>query len=739
MNLIRKCFLIPFLVGALLIPQTGFAAIPSTAIWRVSTLGANTNGGAFDTTGWNLVSGTYTSGITAVGSNTQTCVLSAFNGGGYIGTVTVALTGTNTIAGGTSLVIAGTSGGFATAPTSATATTGTATSCLGTAVISTVIGVASKDMSPFPSNNTGGCSAGTTCYSSTANLSSTGATTAGTTTLTCSGCSFTTAIGKNMVYVAGATNTGLASGTYTSGITTTGTTGQTCVLLGFNDSGVQIIATVALTSTNTIAATTALVVVLAGSGLTTGPTTATAYPGTAAACSGTATIVGVTGNSAAWYEATYASATTITLDRSVPTASGVTINIGGALADINTPSEGPALASNIIAVKADGTQATTTGTASSGATSIAVASGTGIAVNQLITGTGIMPGTYVSNVSGTTVTLPSTFPTIAALSSTALTFTTPYTVASNIIMNQNTSGGTGYTTIEGYSSTLGDFGLVPLVITAPLSGIFTGIANDQARGIFNFQINCNSQAGTVRGINTPAYVQMDNSVIVNCATVGIAGPTLAISRSRVSGGLSGCTAGVSGTTGNTKLSTSLIDSNLCPGVSPGASFICDSSVSALNTGSSSDGYTIGVVFSGQVASMENCGAYGNGRYGVNISGTTGSQVMSFHNNWSWGNTLRDWVDSSTQNGFGQLQASGYNAYGTWVGFAYPSPNDIILTADPTVAGTSFNFALNSAAGGGALLKGAGSPGALFGSLGYLDIGPLQHQATSGGQVAYPIQ
>jgi len=62
----------------------------------------------------------------------------------------------------------------------------------------------------------------------------------------------------------------------------------------------------------------------------------------------------------------------------------------------------------------------TTGTASSGSTALTVASGTGIAVGQLVTGAGIAAGTYVAAVSGTSVTLSAN--TTAALSSTAVTF-----------------------------------------------------------------------------------------------------------------------------------------------------------------------------------------------------------------------------------------------------------------------------------------------------------------------------
>ena len=82
---------------------------------------------------------------------------------------------------------------------------------------------------------------------------------------------------------------GLASGTYTSGITATGSAGQTCTLTAFNNGNSGGTATVALTGTNAIAASTPLVITAAGTGNTAASTSATAGSGTAT-CSGTAVV-----------------------------------------------------------------------------------------------------------------------------------------------------------------------------------------------------------------------------------------------------------------------------------------------------------------------------------------------------------------------------------------------------------------------------------------------------------------
>ncbi len=84
---------------------------------------------------------TYTSGGLITGSTGQTCTLSNFNNGITGATATVLLTGTNTIASGTQLIITAEGSGATAAPTTATLGNGTAT-CSGTAnVITALIGI----------------------------------------------------------------------------------------------------------------------------------------------------------------------------------------------------------------------------------------------------------------------------------------------------------------------------------------------------------------------------------------------------------------------------------------------------------------------------------------------------------------------------------------------------------------------------------------------------------------------
>ena len=95
-----------------------------------------------------LSSGTYTSGGSITGTVGQTCTLTAFNGGGSGATATVALTGSNVIAGGTAITVTAAGTQYTSAPTSATLGNGTAT-CSGTATIATVLNVPASNKSGY--------------------------------------------------------------------------------------------------------------------------------------------------------------------------------------------------------------------------------------------------------------------------------------------------------------------------------------------------------------------------------------------------------------------------------------------------------------------------------------------------------------------------------------------------------------------------------------------------------------
>lgn len=85
---------------------------------------------------YQVITAAYTSGGSISGSATQTCIVTFDGTNTTPAKATVALTGTNTIAGGTSMGMTDFGTGIPTAPTTATLTNGTAT-CSGTATVST--------------------------------------------------------------------------------------------------------------------------------------------------------------------------------------------------------------------------------------------------------------------------------------------------------------------------------------------------------------------------------------------------------------------------------------------------------------------------------------------------------------------------------------------------------------------------------------------------------------------------
>lgn len=322
-----------------------------------------------------------------------------------------------------------------------------------------------------------------------------------------------------------------------------------------------------------------------------------------------------------------------------------------------------------------------------------------------------------------------------------------YSISSNLAFS---TGGTvivpiiyqGYTTTCGVNGAASDKGTPLVQATVALTGIFTTTANYNQ--FYNFILDSNSQTGTTRGVNVSSLgvaLLFDNIITKNFATSGfsvLSGSSIVnISNSRATGGLSGCTAGFA-FTGSLVTATSLLaDSNNCHGISSAAFITCSFCIAANNIGASSDGIHDAAA-SGLTDSWINCMGYGNGANGYNGSSSSGNTSRFIRNSVFYGNTTED--INLTGGTLQQTIQLDYNAYATKSGFT-AGPHDVTLSADPTVAGASLNFAPNTTSGGGLALKVVGFPGRLTtGGTGYLSIGPLQPNpsAGGGGQVGYPI-
>lgn len=132
-------------------------------------------------------------------------------------------------------------------------------------------------------------------------------------------------------------------------------------------------------------------------------------------------------------------------------------------------------------------------------------------------------------------------------------------------------------------------------------------------------------------------------------------------------------------------------------------------VIANNTGSNTDGIFFTTAGASNNFLMTNSILYGNGRYNLNTASPGGMNVIL---NNAWG-------------GAGTANINGALSTGI---------NPTTLTANPfTNSAANGDFSLNNNAGGGALLRSLGYPGAFPGGTmtGYADTGALQHQNTGG--------
>ncbi len=292
-----------------------------------------------------------------------------------------------------------------------------------------------------------------------------------------------------------------------------------------------------------------------------------------------------------------------------------------------------------------------------------------------------------------------------------------------------------------------------------LDGFTTGINNDNAGAHFYVAStavtgteikNCSASGVTVWGGTLSVYGSWLHSSLVNVKSIGLT--TMYVSHSIIS-------AATSGTLGGLDASTNL---NV---------LVVSDSVFANNAG---DGLATGTPGNGLFSSVNNI-YYGNGLSGRNgpsatvpwesegdaYQGTsTGTATAAGTTTLTWaGGTVFDvsmvaktvlyagvnyTVSAFTDSTHLVMTvavpahaASPFTVGGITNGFG--SATDLVLTADPFVNAAAGNFALNTTAGGGALLRAAGFPGVFPGALstGYLDIGAVQSAGAGAFAFAAP--
>ena len=386
---------------------------------------------------------------------------------------------------------------------------------------------------------------------------------------------------------------------------------------------------------------------------------------------------GTGGITAQWRRATFVSSTSITLDASIAASTGMTMNIGGALL---TPT-------------------------------------------QLNTNMQLVAGNQAWIKATATITFSSTF-----------SFT-PSAGSTNLLP-----------VISGYGSTRGDNLQVTFQETA--GSIFLDIGGGANRGaqLRNVIIDCNGQSSSIGlAIDGPG-----NSA-ANISVKGCSG-TYGIGFFDIDNFCFNCSVTTQSGAGNAffwnnNAQSSCIVCVAYSNTTTTASGIfnlgnprgaCNVCIAANNTGSSTvDGFNIGsaqgtaiilnsvAVNNGEDGLKTQIGAqsvivlnsvfYGNGRFGMGCSGCTNAQIGAFMN-------YNAYVGNVTAN----------------LNLLTAGANDQILTANPFVNSAGNNFAPNNTAGGGALLRALGFPGALtVGGTGFATIGALA-PALGGGAVAFPI-
>ncbi len=304
-----------------------------------------------------------------------------------------------------------------------------------------------------------------------------------------------------------------------------------------------------------------------------------------------------------------------------------------------------------------------------------------------------------------------------------------------------------YTRVIGYTTTRGD-GIPPTIQATTNTGISVLKSTGQGISFENFIIDCNS-LGTSIGVEaTAAYSRIRSVKVSNFTSAGIKNLSTAgiVEDCEITAGTSAATAGINvNSAGPVTITRCYIHDNACPGIVAGSGYTILFNIIDTNTGASSDG--IQFTFNNLI---QNNTIYGNGRHGLSGTSTTGGLEATIKNNilesnGGWGLQLASaagWCadpawdgnayynnTSGTRNRADDTSTNPQNNVG-----AYTNVLDKILSSSAFTNGASGDFSLNNTAGGGASCRAAASPGAFLGNstVGYLDMGAVQHQDTGGG-------
>ena len=305
-----------------------------------------------------------------------------------------------------------------------------------------------------------------------------------------------------------------------------------------------------------------------------------------------------------------------------------------------------------------------------------------------------------------------------------------YTVAAKFTYNFCSNGATATSRIEGYTTSRGDNGKFTLQASASLGDRILDVSCELY--LKNVQFDCNSKAST-DGVQFQgnAYSTLENIKVIGACSSGViynqawnfcincevVGPTVRGFYLNNEGAMCfGCSVHDSATNNAQGFSLNFNSST------------CIFCIVYNFTGTTADCF----VSVGENSKIINSVAYGCSRDGVRLGLNAGTmQIKNFVavSNGGWGINISA---GGMPAGLEDYNAFYNNTSGTVNGVT-AGAHDVTLTGDPFTNVAGGDFSLNNTSGAGAALRGVGLFGIMnYGGTGYMDIGPLQAQPSSGG-------
>lgn len=287
---------------------------------------------------------------------------------------------------------------------------------------------------------------------------------------------------------------------------------------------------------------------------------------------------------------------------------------------------------------------------------------------------------------------------------------------------------TRQTYIEGYGSSRGDGGTKPLWQASGAITSFTMVVLAQNCFLNNISIDGASKTSSQGASNSGGQAVLYKCKVANCKNSGFLGNSSAslVYLSEFTGCSGGAACDQSHAFG------SVFHDNTVIGFRTGGNSSVSFCISCNNTGA----LVVGFQFNGGSNFGYNLTSYGNSSDGFKFGGVNAFQQFTnciAENNGGYG-----FNSASAMDGCWLFNCGGYNNtsgnVNTSLITSSHSVGFVTGTAEMFVAPGSNNFALNNNAGGGALFRAAGMPGAFnsgMSTTGYLDIGAAQSQGGSG--------